>query len=237
MRKALLAVIVTLVTMSLAAGTAFAEGFPSAKATAAVDELVSLAVVASANGPVAGPWTTILTQEIKTANKKDLFIDVSLECGMFSLTQVKSKDANTDTSAAASRVRVRVRIDGTAFALPDNGLFTPSLEGAGVSFCTRVQILSAKLQGILECPAGAAIPSECVTTFEEIALLILTLNANSFNFIAADLGPGVHTVEVQARAEAASGKGNGLAVAAAFAGAGSVTIEEVRMIKDEQVLF
>jgi len=89
----------------LAFGNAFAQ---SAKATAAVDELVALNVVMTAGPEVIGAWTTILTQEIKTANMKDLFIDVSLETGLYTDTLVRSKDDVLDESTAVSAIRVRV---------------------------------------------------------------------------------------------------------------------------------
>ena len=226
----------------LAFGNAFAQ---SAKATAAVDELVALNVVMTAGPEVIGAWTTILTQEIKTANMKDLFIDVSLETGLYTDTLVRSKDDVLDESTAISAIRVRVVIDPAdlgvgadgEYALPDNGWDTQGAPGKGVTFNRRLQTLSAKLQGILTCPAGSAIPTDCTTTDEEIRLLLDTMSANSFSFIAADLSVGLHVVEVQARGvvDASSIKGN--AEAKAYAGAGSVTIEEVRMIKDEQIQF
>lgn len=217
----------------------------SAKATAAVDSLVALETVVTDDtaGAVVGPWTTILSQEIKTANQKDLFIDVSLECGNYTDTRVKSRDGVEDISSATSGVRVRVLVDGLS-ALPDSGLAldgglpdgqTPA--GSGVTFCSRLQTLSATLQGILECEADDVIPDDCLVTEEEIALLVSTLSANSFNFVAPDLASGNHVVEVQAMGIVDASAVDGNANAQAFAGAGSVTIEEVRMIRGEQVEF
>jgi len=241
MKKLFICVLFTL-SIPMVFGNAFAQ---SAKATAAVDELVALSTVMTSDGQVTGDWTTILTQEIKTANMKDLFVDVSLETGLYTDTLVRSKDDVLDESTAVSAIRVRVVIDPTdlgvgadgKYALPDNGWDTQGAPGMGVTFNRRLQTLSAKLQGILNCPAGAAIPSECTTTDEELRLLLDTLSANSFNFIAADLSSGLHVVEVQAKGvvDASSIKGN--AQAKAYAGAGSVTIEEVRMIKGEQIEF
>jgi hypothetical protein len=127
---------------------------------------------------------------------------------------------------------------GGSYALPDNGLaFEGSpgsgVDGAGVTYCSRLQTLSAALQGILSCPVGAAIPTGCTTTPEEVGMLLNTVTANTFNFVAPDLTAGVHVVEVQAigvvDAKAVSGAGS----ARAFAGAGAVTIEAVRMIRGE----
>ena len=63
------------------------------------------------------------------------------------------------------------------------------------------------------------------------------MNANSFNFILDDLGSGVHMVEVQAQIKSASSSQNGTAEARASIGKGSVTIEQVRMFKDDPIEF
>ena len=242
--------------MLVAVAMASAQSQPSAKATAAVTELVALRTVKTTNleGAVSGLWTTILSQQIKMANQKDLFITPALECGNYTDTTVRSKDAVIDSSTAVSAVRVRVVIDPAtlnagvgpgpsgSYALPDNGLaFEGSpgsgVDGAGVTYCSRLQTLAATLQGILSCPAGVAIPTECTATPEEIGMLLNTLTANAFNFVAPDLTAGVHVVEVQAIGVVDAQAISGSAKARAFAGAGSVTIEAVRMIKGEQVEF
>jgi hypothetical protein len=235
---------------------ASAQSQPAAKATAAVTELVALQTVKTTDleGAVSGPWTTILSQQIKMANQKDLFITPALECGNYTDTTVRSKDAVIDSSTALSAVRVRVVIDPAtlaagagpgssgSYALPENGLaFEGSpgsgVDGAGVTYCSRLQTLSATLQGILSCPAGAAIPTGCTTSPEEITILLNTLTANAFNFVAPDLTSGVHVVEVQALGVVDAKAISGAAKAQAFAGAGAVTIEAVRMLKGEQVEF
>jgi len=248
MKKIFGVIVAVALVIPLAFGTAFGA---SAKATCGVDTLVSV-------GQSAGPvdltdtaeieglnWTDIFTQEMHCANKKDLFIDVSLECGLYTRTRVKTKGGVEDTASADAGLRVRVLLDGGpvaggSFALPDHGallMTDPAAApaeaglGAGVSFCRRFQQLSAKLQGILTCPPGAAIPTECTLEDEEIELILSTLSAHSFNFIAPDVSSGTHTITVQAVAITSQEVGEG--DSAAYAGAGSVTMEEVRMIKDE----
>jgi hypothetical protein len=74
---------------------------------------------------------------------------------------------------------------------------------------------------------------------ESLQLILNTMQANSFNFIAPDVGVGVHTVSVWARLSYDTEVDlpqNGEAVATAYLGNGSVTIETVRMIKDEDVI-
>jgi len=75
---------------------------------------------------------------------------------------------------------------------------------------------------------------------EELQLILKTLNANSFNFVAKDLQQGVYTLVVEAKTSATVGGllvGGALNKTNAFIGAGSVAIESVRMIKGEQVEF
>lgn len=76
-----------------------------------------------------------------------------------------------------------------------------------------------------------------------VELILMTMNANSFNYIHPDLTSGVHTVVVTAKIETACVK-NGAPVvcgsdqfadAMASIGKGSMTVDEIRMIKDEVV--
>ncbi len=85
---------------------------PSAKATASVGGIN----IGSADKTT--PFVKdIFFQDIKTANKMDLFIDVSRECGVFTRTKVQSKGGNKDTSTAKGIVQIRALVDG-APALP-----------------------------------------------------------------------------------------------------------------------
>jgi hypothetical protein len=169
---------------------------PASKATAKVGNIAIL-------GLDAQEWTTILSNDIKTPNQKDLFIDVSLECGLYTATLVDSLAGTKDDSVAEAGVLVRVLVDGFE-ASPGE-----------VVFCRRSQALSAVFQGLLEDESGNSClittefidefgSSTFVTTIDEdclqpetLELVLDTMTANSFNFIEADLGAGVHTVEVQ----------------------------------------
>jgi hypothetical protein len=165
--------------------------------------------------------TNILSQEIKTSNGKDLFIDASLLSGLYTETNVKSKGGNKDTSAAAAAVLLRVEVDDVA-AYP-----------GWIIFNARMQVLSATLQGIIGIDDGAIV----IEDFEEIGLIIGTMSANSFNFIVPDLGPGMHYVNVSALCVTFAASQAGSAHAVAAIGLGSVTIEEVRMVKGENVII
>lgn len=245
------------IAAAFASGAAVAEGTPAAKATFAYDGLIALQSSASqTNTGTASDmdgWATVLRSQLKTANQKDLFINPSLQCGIVTDTTVKSL-GSTDTSEARGTIRVRVKItapDGThTYAVPNNTGATADptvLNADGLVYCDRIQKLVAKFSG-LNCTAapyeftdsdGDGIDdvvdgSVTCADPEELQLILKTLNANSFNFLAPNVGSGVHTIDVQAKTSADVGvvSDNGsMAGAEAFIGAGSVTVEEVRMIK------
>jgi len=210
-------------SFSLISLPVMAESMPSSKATARVGNVNIM-------DSTQLSWSTIMSAKIKTANSKDLFINASLECGLLTRTKVRSKKGESDTSSASASVKVRVLVDGR-----------PAHPGE-VTFCKRTQELTAVFGGILEeCTDangdGTITADECEFTEEELELLLSTMNANSFNFIIADLDASVHTIEVQAKIDSAVAFQAGEAAAAASIGRGSVTIEEVRMIKGDQIEF
>ncbi len=217
-------------SLVLASGVSYAQNQPSAKVTAQVgliNVMSELSVGTNTIATNAGPWTDILRNQLKTPNQKDVFIGVSLEVGLLTDTLVKSKNAVTDTSMSSAGVEVRVLLDGNE-ANPGT-----------VVFGRRTQTLTAQLQGIIDgCLAldtntmSVVIDPTCVTP-EAIQLVLETMNANSFNFVVADLTPGVHLIQVQARLNLGASAQAGSARARALIGNGSVTAESVRMIRNE----
>jgi hypothetical protein len=199
------------------------SGHPSAKATAKVGDI---AIIPSTEMG----WTTILYNTLKTPNQKDLFVDVSLECGLHTKTKVVSA-GKEDKSTAEAGVKVRVLVDGV-----------PAHPGE-VVFCRRTQELTAKFGGIMQsctdtkAPFGSITRDECTWTDEELELVLDTMNANAFNFVEDDLSAGVHTIWVQAKIDTAVTQDRGEAAAWATIGNGSVIVEEVRMIKNEGFLL
>ena len=231
------------------AGMAAAQSTPSSKATFAYSSLVSLPACSTTDPAGCGGtsdtnWQPILRQQIKMANQKDLFFGASLQCGIVTDTTVKSMNATAtssyDTAEARGTIRVRIKVTppfGPAvYAEPSTGVDatnTPSGANGGVVFCDRIQTLRAKFSG-LSCTANLTTGVVTCNTPEELQLILKTLNANAFNFVAPNLGSGVHLIEVQARSSAAtsaSGPNGSLGAANAFIGAGSVSVESVRMIK------
>jgi hypothetical protein len=205
-------------------GVASAQSQPSSKVTAEVSTITILE-------PTEGDtdWTTILSNNLRTPNQKDLFVDVSLECGLYTDTLVKSAGSK-DTAKAEAGVYVQVLVDDI-----------PMYPGE-VVFCRRTQTLTALFGGIMESCTdlngdGTITYDECTWTPEELELVLDTMNANSFNFVLDDLTAGVHTVAVQARISTVEEAGAGAADAKATIGKGSVTVESVRMIRNEDIVL
>lgn len=146
---------------------------------------------------------TLLTGTLKTSSPTDLMLHVSLECALW--TNVKVSGNNS--SSAFGQVKVWVEIDGNPVpvAAGDNG---------EVVFCER----EFKLE---------------TTNFDDtdatIALFQRTRSANAFNWLALDLGSGVHTVEVKAALDRLV-DGNGLAAAAV--GKRTLIVEPAKLAND-----
>jgi hypothetical protein len=204
----------------------------SAKATAQIDFLhvMSVAHTDSLNDFAFDfDADEILEQTIKTANGKDLFIDISLQSAVFTGTTVKSKGGNRDTSSASASVFLWVWIDkGT----PDARLAFPG----PVVYNARTQTLTAVLQGIVELVEEDGGYALNITAPEEIGLFIGTMSANAFNFIVDDLSSGMHTVTVDAACASIAMNQQGCASSMAVIGLGSMTVEEVRMVKGEDAV-
>ena len=222
--------ILVLLVLSLAAVSGYAQSQPSSKVTA---KTANLTLLPSTTG--TGGWQTLLSNTIKTANQKDLFIGASSEVGLYTDTLVSSKNMVKDTSTADAKVQVRVLLDGTRV-----------IEPGDVVFGRRKQTLSATLEGAIAGCLTVATNTDgslsivldplCVTP-EEIELILETMDAASFNFVAVDVPQGVHTVSVQARIDTDTTAQLGSASASGLVGKGSMTVESVRLIKDPNVVL
>ena len=138
-----------------------------------------------------------------------------------------------DLAAQIGDVEVRVLIDGTV------------AEPGTVVFGRRAQTLSATLEGaIASCleivtnPDGTQsviLDPECVTP-EAIELILETMDAATFNFVATNIPQGVHTISIQARIDTTGSAEAGEFEATATVGKGSMTVESVRLIRNEDVV-
>ena len=203
----------------------------SSKFAAEVSDLMLVPPTSGSNNP----FSTVLSTTIKTPNKKDLLIGGSFETALFTQTQVTGKNGSSNTSSASATLEVRVLIDGQPFNPKDGtGAFPPI-----VMYDHRAQTLSATLGGVIQSCTVSTVPgvinvgTDCVVTDEIINLILETMSAHHFNFVAANLPAGTHKVEVQVRAGTTADTlpaGVGSASATAAVGRGSLTVEEVRAI-------
>ncbi len=133
-------VVAAAAVLGLFAGSAGAEGLPSAK-TAVIIIPDALVVDEVSPGPdndtSVGPAATLLLTKIKTG-QKDLLLSLSVECGLFTSTLSKSKGGTKDTSKVTAEVRLSIEVDGVL------------AEPGEVTFCKRSQELSATFQGIFQ---------------------------------------------------------------------------------------
>lgn len=214
----------------------------SAKAAAQINTMTGCRQSSTGTPPVLGPctnpaggpvWLDLMTQQVKTSNSQDLFVNVALVTGLFTETQVKGSTAGSTTTGssavASGTVAVRVLLDGNVAgtgvypAAPDvNG------ESVGVIFDQRIQTLNATIGGVFT--GCTALPCT-VTTSEQITLILDTTSAHSFNWILPAVGAGYHQIKVQvALATGTTGTTPGNAsVAEAMFGLGSLTVESVRL--------
>ncbi|MDB4285309.1 hypothetical protein N9903_00180 [bacterium] len=161
----------------------------------------------------------ILEATIKTANKSDLLIGVSMQDGLYTMTKVKGKNGSVEVAGAEGGIEVWLEIDGDADSHP----VYPEI----VTFARRFQELSATLGGVIEsCDVTVTatgsgdtwdgtstgtiyVPDDCEVSDEEIGLILDTTSADHFNFVAPNLDPGDHTVRVCARAKSSAEFTNG----------------------------
>lgn len=204
---------------------------PSAKTGMAFGDDLVLETAGSSHGP-------LLMVDIKVAEQKELVFDVTLECGLYTRTLAKSKGGSKDTQTAAASVRINVIVtddDG-------NSMYAyPGGEGTGVVFCSRAQTLSATFQGIfadeegntclfIDPVTGAIKLDMACLTYEEVELILDTMSANAFNFVAPNLTSGVYHVEVWADIDTSADTDQ--VEAKALIGRGSMVVDEVRFVQD-----
>lgn len=245
--------IVCCLVVAMALGFSYAyAATPSAKATAQLGDLSVLYVSGSGEAGVTNEgdtgWTTLFTQVIKTPNGKELFINVSLEAGLTTDTTVMSKKLVQAVAEAEAVIAVQVLVDEKPVPVNGNG-------DSDITFARRTQTLKAQFAGdisgclMLNDDGSIVVDWACVAP-ETLQLILDTMQANSFNFIAPNLVAGEHTVKVQAKLyykasgnqaqetidQAVVTMAQGNAFAKAYLGNGSVTVETVRMIKGEDLV-
>jgi hypothetical protein len=142
--------------------------------------------VTASDTSVQGPGTSvpIMTAQVKTSNPADLLLQVTAECTILS----SISNAGTQTSSYSSLVRIWVEVDDKPVPVVPNATASGANSGSGgrddgkVVFCNRKFTRS--------------------TTFdsnnESIKDVETTEQANGFNWVALNVGSGVHKIVVRA---------------------------------------
>jgi phage tail sheath gpL-like len=204
-------------------GAEQSAGQPSSKFAFSTSELALIPSTTGTSG-----WVTILSSPIKMPAAKELFVSASLEAGLFTQTLVRSKNNKKDTSTASVAIQVQALIDNT-----------PMPPGT-VTYAARTQTLSATLEGAIgaclttvtnaDGTTSIIVDQDCVTP-EEIELILTTLSAASFNFVASNVPVGTHVMSIQARISSSTSSQEGSASASALVGKGTVIAQTVRAVK------
>lgn len=228
--------LICILAIVLAFGNAFAMS--SAKGSAAITDLQLVETHS---------WDPILSTYIKVAQQKELVFNVALQCGLYTLTRVKSKGGTKDTSSATATINVHIKYqpfygfnEVGEEILGEAKYAHPGGEYDGVIFASRTQELEAKFGGIINSCTDADgngtidFKTECDVTEEELQLTLNTLNANAFNFIAPNLESGDYKVTVEAEITTDTSSEAGSANAWGLVGLGSMVVDEVRFIQGDR---
>ena len=228
MKKILISVLTVISMVFFVFQTALAESLPSAKSAVSISEITLIR-----STPETHSWDPILVSSIKVPEQKDLVFQVSLECGLYTDTLVKSKGGNADTAKGEATIKVRVKVNDA------NGKLVmyagPGGEN-GIVFARRSQELMAKFGGIftddsITCNEdGCAIDYNKVTD-EELQLVLNTMTSNAFNFLAPNLSSGIYEIIVETEIGSSGTADAGAFNAYATIGLGSLVVDEIRMIQ------
>lgn len=128
-----------------------------------------------------GQQHPVLQATMRTSNVEDLVFSVSEECDIY--TSVTN--AGSDTTYAFGQVKMHITIDsptnpsaGVVLVSPDDAT---SADPGRVVFCNRAHQATSMF-----------LPNESYSTF------IQTRDANAFNWVAANVGAGIHTITLWA---------------------------------------
>jgi hypothetical protein len=141
-------------------------------------------------------WVNLLHADFKKPGKKDLFILVTLDCGVYSGTPGNAFDDAT--------LAVRVFVDGH--------LTRPGV----VSFCGKANGLVPPFSQLATCSSNSL--SSCGFTADELSEINRSLRAHAFNFLLINIPKGIQNITVQGKVQEGSSTGPAFAVV----GAGSL---------------
>lgn len=182
------------------------QSLPSAKNTM---DIASLKVI-SEN---ANRWVDLAITSIKMPEKKGLFMQISLQCGLF-------KDVATATPEDDAGVQVRVLVNGV------------EAQARRIVYCRKTQALGP-FGGLMACTDadGERFFDGCTMSAAERASVLRSVVGNSFGYVLTNLDVGVYQIKVQARIDRGTTPESG--PIRAVVGKGPATVEDVRMINSK----
>lgn len=184
----------------------YAAGTPANKVAASGS---TLEVIGANNSAV------VLSETIRATNPGDLALSVSAECAI--LTEV-TNSANGQTERAFGEVKFEVRIDGVAVPVSSD-----SAKG-DVVFCNRAQ------EQQWTDSADPVVGND--DSEDELRQHLATRTANAFNWLALNVGSGLHQIDVVATWTTTATSG---AIAKATVGSRTLLIEPVHAAVGETV--
>jgi hypothetical protein len=161
-----------LLFLSLVLGTAFAQSENASELATEDVRPVNVVLTSAARTP-------LLAADFKKPGKKDLFIAVSLECGLFSGTV-----ANAFDDAA---VIVRVFVDGN--------LTRPGI----VHYCGKTNGLVPPFSGLATCTSSSL--NSCGFSSADLAEIARNLHSHDFNFLLINIPKDIQHIRVEGSVE------------------------------------
>jgi len=165
-------------------------------------------VAASTVEEVSPSEKTILSATFRNSNPTDLMIQVTSECALW--TNIASPEGS-----AAATVTVWVELDGMPVPVTNDPAQGGPDDGR-VVFCNRDFRILAPLS-----------PPELIQLF------LKSKSANAFNWVALNVGSGIHQLAVKARLEQSTG---GLGFAQSAVGRRTLIVEPAKLAKRRDVL-
>jgi hypothetical protein len=204
MKMKMLASACVIAIAALIAPMAFAQSTGSFAGDISNVSIITLPVCSS--GTTQSGTGTCLSQSgaaflhatIKMPNGKGLLIGGSLESSILTDT-LTSGNGKTNTASATGSVIITPIVCGSNLTLAQCEAETTSpvpVYPSQVTYNEREQTLTTTLSGCLTTVVSGVVTTTC-TTPESIDLLLSTMSANSFNFVAPSVGSDVYTVVLQ----------------------------------------
>jgi hypothetical protein len=257
MKKTSIALLVSMF-LALSFGSALAQ-ISSAKGSAAISDPIVIQATAVADGWQTVSSTMI---KVPQAQELSFDVALQCGLYTDTLVKSKGGTKDTSTAEAAIDVRVMVQPinqDGTLgdafYAYPNQvtyakraqtlmakfqGIFqkceiTDPVTGEciqyGTDTCLDVTPVDSNGDGVID-DYETTLDMDCLD-YEEVQLVLNTVNANAFNFVSPNLDQGEYKVTVQAKISSSTDATNGSAEAKGVIGLGSMVVDQVRYIKDD----